>query len=258
MTHDPSYRRILNRMGYYNYHNALINRHLNQEGGWDSHLVRSREFIMKALDLYKPDRVTVLGSGWLLELPIAEMIEKDIKVRLVDIIHPPDVISQAAGLKNVELIETDITGGLIENVWREVAKHPFYKKLKSLESINIPEYQPGYDTGMVLSLNLLTQLEYLLVLFLKKQASIKEEELSLFKSEIQKKHIDFLIKYHSVLISDISETITKKSGQTDTFPTLATNLPPTDFREEWSWSFDKAGSDNYTSSSLLKVVALTF
>jgi hypothetical protein len=258
MTHDPSYRRMLNRMGYYNYHNALINRHLNQNGGWESHLVRSREFIMKALDLYKPDRVTVLGSGWLLDLPITEMIEKNIKVRLVDIVHPPDVISQAADLKNVELVEADITGGLIENVWREVAKHPFYKKLKSLENIIVPEYQPGYDPGMVLSLNLLTQLEYLLVLFLKKRASISREELSLFKSEIQKKHLDFLKKHHSVLISDISETITKKSGPTDTFPTLATNLPSSDFREEWTWSFDKAGSDNYTSSSLLNVVALTF
>ena len=245
-------------MGYYDYHNALINRHMNQEGGWDSHLVRSRGFIMKALDLYKPERVTVLGSGWLLDLPIAEMIEKNIKVKLVDIVHPPDVISQAAGLKNVELIEADITGGLIENVWREVAKHPFYKKLKSLENIIVPEYQPGYDPGMVLSLNLLTQLEYLLVLFLKKRASISETELSLFKSKIQTKHLDFLKKYHSVLISDISGTITKKSGQTDIFPTLATNLPPSDFREEWTWSFDKAGTDNYTSSSLLKVVALTF
>ena len=174
MTHDPSYRRILNRMGYYNYHNALINRHLNQEGGWDSHLARSREFIMKALNLIKPERVTVLGSGWLLELPIAEIIEKNIKVRLVDIVHPPDVISQAAGLKNVELIEADITGGLIENVWREVAKHPFYKKLKSLENIIVPEYQPGDDPGIVLSLNILTQLEYLLVLFLKQHALIKE------------------------------------------------------------------------------------
>jgi len=258
MTHDTSYRRMLNKMGYYNYHNALINRHMNQEGGWDSHLVHTREFIMKALDLYKPEKVTVLGSGWLLDLPFAEMIEKNIKVRLVDIVHPPEVISQAAGFKNVELTEADITGGLIENVWREVVKHPFYKKLKSLENISIPEYQPGYDPGMVLSLNLLTQLEYLLVLFLKKQALIKEEELSQFKSEIQKKHLDFLKKHHSVLISDISETITKKSGQTDTFPTLATNLPPSDFKEEWTWSFDKAGSDNYTISSLLNVVALTF
>jgi hypothetical protein len=257
MTRDPSYRRMLNKMGYYNYHNALINRHLSQDGGWDSHLVRSREFIMKALDLYKPGTVTVLGSGWLLELPIAEMLEKEIKIKLVDIVHPPDVVSQAAGLKNVELIEADITGGLIENVWREVTKHPFFKKLKSIENIIVPEYQPEYDPGMVLSLNLLTQLEYLLVLFIKKHALISEAKLSQFKSEIQKKHLDFLKKHRSVLISDISETIIKKTGQTDIYPTLATSLPPSDFSEEWTWSFDKAGSDNYTSSSLLKVVALT-
>ena len=65
MTHSISYRRILNRMGYYDYQNGLIYNHLNQEGGWDSHLDHCRNFINRALDYYKPEKVTVLGSGWL-------------------------------------------------------------------------------------------------------------------------------------------------------------------------------------------------
>jgi len=74
-------------MGYYNYQNGLIIHHVNQEGGWESHQERCRSFILKALELYKPQKVTVLGSGWLLELPFAELIEQTEKVCLIDIIH---------------------------------------------------------------------------------------------------------------------------------------------------------------------------
>jgi hypothetical protein len=258
MTYTQAYRRMLNKMGYYNYHNALLDRHLNQEGGWDSHLDSCRSFILKALDYHKPGEVTVLGSGWLLELPVAEMVEKNIKVRLVDIIHPPEVINQAGGLKNIELISDDLTGGLIEKVWLEKGKHNFFNKLKSLENIFIPEYKPAYDPGMIISLNLLTQLEYLLIQFLKTVSGIKEEEFALFRSEIQKKHIDFLKKHNSVLISDVTEITTNNSRLVSEIPTLMTELPKALFREEWSWNFGKAGSDYYNSRSELKVYALTF
>jgi len=244
-------------MEYYNYQNRLIFRHMNQEGGWDSHIEHCRSFIIKALDFYKPEKVTVLGSGWLLELPLAEMIEKTDRVYLVDIVHPPDVINQARRLKNVELIDQDVTGGLIEEVWQKTGKHSFLNKLQSLRDISIPEYKPDSDPGMVISLNILTQLESLLIDFLRKRSKIKKEEFNCFRAEIQKKHIDFLKKHKSVLISDIAEVITNKSGNVTTTPTLATDLPLCMFSEEWTWNFDQTGADFYNSRSLLKVIALT-
>ena len=38
MTYSESHRRMLIKMGYCNYQNELIYRHLNQGGDWDSHL----------------------------------------------------------------------------------------------------------------------------------------------------------------------------------------------------------------------------
>jgi hypothetical protein len=257
MTHSIEYRRLLNKMGYYNYQNGLIYRHLNQEGGWDNHLEHCRSFIMRALDFYKPDKVTVLGSGWLLELPLSEMIEKTGKICLVDIVHPPEVISQAGSLKNVELVEQDVTGGLIEEVWQKTGRYSIFNKLQSLESINIPQYNPDIDPGMVISLNILTQLESLLVDFLRKRSKIKEEEFNRFRTEIQKKHIDFLKNHRSVLITDYTEVTTDKSGGITTVTTLVTDLPAGKFSEEWTWNFDLKRSDYYNSSSLMKVIAVT-
>ena len=99
MTHSISYRRMLNKMGYYNYQNGLIYHHINQHGGWENHEEHCRGFIIKALDFYKPEKVTVLGSGWLLELPLAELVERTGKICLVDIVHPPDVIKSGQMLQ---------------------------------------------------------------------------------------------------------------------------------------------------------------
>jgi len=257
MTLNTEYRRMLHKLGYYNYHNAFIHRHLNQEGGWDSHLEHCRNFIIKVLDYNKPEKVTVLGSGWLLELPLAEMIERTKKVCLIDIIHPPGIISQAGSLGNVELIEEDVTGGLIEEVWQKAGRYSFFKKMKSLDEIVIPEYKPFTDPGMVLSLNILTQLEILLIAFIKKRSVIKDEEFNRFRREIQKKHIDFLRKHRSVLISDYSEVFTDKSGINTTIPTMVTDLPPALFNDKWTWKFEQTGAYRYNSRSVMKVVALS-
>jgi hypothetical protein len=248
---------MLNKLGYYNYHNALLNRSLNQEGGWDSHCERCRSYILNGLDRYKPEKVTVLGSGWLLDLPLVEIAEKTGKVCLIDIIHPPEVISQTGTLRNVELLEEDVTGGLIEEVWQKAGKSSFFNKLKSLEDIIIPEYSPTADPGLVISLNILTQLEYLLVEFLKKRASIREEELTQFRSQIQKKHIDFLKKHRSILISDYAEVFTDKTGNITTIPTLMTNLSHGQFKEEWTWQFEQTDNYLYNSTSVMNVIAIS-
>jgi hypothetical protein len=247
---------MLTRMGYYNYQKGLIIHHVNQEGGWGNHLERCRGLIIRALDMYKPEKVTVLGSGWLLDLPLAELMERTGKVFLIDIIHPPDVASQVNRYKNVELIEQDITGGLIEEVWQKTRQNSFFRKVSSLKNISVEEYKPGDDPGMVISLNILTQLESLLIDLLKKRSKIAEEELSLFKSTIQKKHIDFLRKHKSVLITDYAEVITNKSGSTKTTATLLTDLPESLFYEEWTWNFDQTGADLYNSRSQFMIKGL--
>jgi hypothetical protein len=245
-------------MGYYAYQNGLIYNHLKQEGGWDGHLACCRNFILKALDYYKPSRITVLGSGWLLDLPLAEMLEKTGIIYLVDIVHPPEVVRQAGELGKIILVEQDITGGLIEEIWHVTSKFSFFRKLKSLESINIPVYVPAFDPGVVISLNILTQLESRLLEWLKSRSDVGDEEFLLFSKRIQERHIEFLSKNRSVLITDYEEIVTKKAGEVTTIPTLFASLPQGHFGEEWTWNFDLMGHENYTSRSVMKIRALTF
>jgi hypothetical protein len=256
MTYPDSYRRILNRMGYYDYQNGLIYRHLNQEGRWDSHLQNCRSFILKAVYQFRPDTVTVLGSGWLLDLPLAEIVEMNISIRLVDIVHPPEVRQQVAQFSGIELCEEDVTGGLISEVWKKAGNRFLFNKLKSISSISVPDYNPSRDPGMVVSLNILTQLESLPLSFLEKHTTLQKEELLGFRKTIQEKHLVFLEKHPSVLITDISEVVTEKSGLVSTVPNLLVDLPDGKYCEEWIWDFDLTGTDYYNRKSILKMKAV--
>jgi hypothetical protein len=243
-------------MGYYSYQNGLIYRHINQEGAWENHLKRSRQFIIRALDFYNPEKITVLGSGWLLDFPLAEVIERTKKICLIDIVHPPDVINQMASFKNVEVIEQDITGGLIEEVWLKCRNYSFLQRSQMLKNILIPVYKPLDDPGMVISLNILTQLESLLVKFIKKRSKTDKEDLKIFRAEIQKQHINFLMKHQSVLITDLAEVITSRNGSIETIPTMITDIPPCRICEEWTWNFDMTGADLYNCRSHFSILAL--
>jgi hypothetical protein len=141
-------------------------------------------------------------------------------------------------------------------VWQETGKYSFFNKLRSLENISIPEYSQEGDPGLVFSLNILTQLESLLIDFIRKRSKIREEEFTAFRAEIQKKHIDFLKKHESVLITDLSEIITDNSGRVTEEITMLTDLPAGKYREEWIWNFDYARSDFHTKRSVFKIVGI--
>jgi hypothetical protein len=256
MSLDETQRRILHRLDYYNYQHGFIVRHLKQGTGWDAHLEKCRRFILKSLEIHKPAKVTVLGSGWLLELPLAEIIEKVENVYLVDVVHPPEVIQQVSKIPAVKLLTEDVSGGLIEEIWKKTSKLPFFRKLDSLKEITIPEYKPDFDPGMVISLNILSQLEVLPLRYLTKKSKADEVELKAFRKEIQYKHVNFLKRYKSVLITDLTEIFTDKSGNKSEKVSIITELPAGQYRDDWTWDFDLLGSDFHGKRSVMEVAAI--
>lgn len=257
MSYTPEYRRILHKLGYYSYQSGLIYRHLNQEGGWDDHLRRCREYVLGAVETLSPKKVTILGSGWLLDLPLAELCEKNISVDLVDIVHPPDVARQVKDIVNVNVVEADATGGLVQEVWNKAGKGFFFRKM-NLPEMNVPVYEPESDPGLVVSLNLLTQLEYLPVDFLRRKTKATELELTGIRTEIQEKHLLFLKKNKSVLISDTEEIFYSGNTVQEVVPTVLAAIPEGDNSNEWEWGFDLKGSDYHNRRSKMKVTAITY
>jgi hypothetical protein len=243
-------------MGFYNYQRGLIYHHIEEEGSWNTHLKNCRDFILKSLDFHKPSIVTVLGSGWLLDLPLTEMSDRASEINLVDIVHPPEVKSQVSSMKNVVLREEDVSGGLISEVWDKAGRRYFFNKLHSLNDIRIPEYKPQFNTGMVVSLNIFTQLEALPVELLKRKSVADEESFLLFRKAIQNSHLSFLKSHNSVLITDLSEVITESSGRINEISSVLVDLPEGRQKKEWTWNFDSRNSDYYRKKSVFRVGAI--
>jgi hypothetical protein len=177
-------------------------------------------------------------------------------LKLISHLSSPEVRSQINELKNVVLKEEDVTGGLIEEVWHKAGHRSFLNKLRDLDDITIPVYHPSYETGLIISMNILTQLEELPVKLLKKKSVAGDESFLTFRKSIQKNHISFLKQHDSVLITDISEVITEKSGNIIEKQSVLVQIPQARFKEEWTWDFDLKDSDYYSKKSIFKVSAI--
>jgi hypothetical protein len=258
MTYDAGYRSILGRMGYYSYQSGLIYRHLGQEGGWDTHLARCRNYIINAAARFNPTAITVLGSGWLLDLPLAELTENTGMIYLVDIVHPPEVREQVSKYSTVKLVEADLTGGLVKEVWNKAGGFSLFKKSIPLAEFKMPEFKPDFEPGLVISLNILTQLENLPVELVKRKIKADENELTDFRRRIQQSHLDFILKHRSVLITDFEEVYSSEKNENKVVGTMLVKADGGIEREEWTWDFDLRESDYYRSRSVMKVIAVTF
>ena len=156
----------------------------------------------------------------------------------------------------MELSEEDVSGGLIEEVWKKAGSKSIFNRLTSLETIVIPEYKPLEDPGLVISLNILTQLEILPEKLLRKKSKATDEDIKKFKKETQEKHIRFLSAHPSIIISDIAEILIEADGSLIENNTLLAELPQGKLSESWMWDFDLKHADYNRKKSKFKVVAL--
>ncbi len=155
--------RPLRDMGYLSELIAIGARHRRCRAAWADHLSRSRQAILDAA-AQAPNRrkAIVLGSGRLLDVPLAALAAQFESVTLVDAVHPLAARWQARRQANVTLVTRDVTG-IIDALhrWRPGEPLPVPR---SLDMIHAP------DVDLVVSLNLLSQLGVLPSEWIEKRA----------------------------------------------------------------------------------------
>ena len=253
MMKSVSTRRILKRMAYLADQEGIIRRYLREHGGWDEHLLKCREFIIDRVRMRSVTDVTILGSGWLLDVPLEELSELCNSITLIDINHPRQIRRKVKQYRNVRLQEDDITGGLIKHIWQLSRK-----KIDSLDSVVIPVYKFDYNPGLLISLNILTQTDTLINDFLINRMSIDIEEQRRFRRRIQESHLALLKPYPHLLISDFEEDIIDiDSGLVvKTNPLIFCEMPEDNNKEEWLWVFDSSGEYYRRRRVSFKVMAI--
>jgi hypothetical protein len=248
--------KILRQMGFLRDQEGIMNRYLSEKGNWNEHLDNTKDFIAQSFTKQEIESVAILGSGWLLDVPIEKLITRFKHIYLVDIRHPRQIRRKFAALDHVELVEADLTGGAIEQVW-EISRKSDGRRAKDLpDMLHLKPPLTGISPDAFVSVNLLNQLDIILTDFLRDRGWFRDESPDAFRSLLQSFHLEWILQRPGCLVSDISELCTGKDGIESSTPLLYTSLPEGFRFRRWNWEFDTRGTYRHGFQTRMEVSAV--
>ncbi len=247
-------------MDYLSDQSGIIDRYLGQSDQWEDHLEKTSAFILKSLADRHPGQILILGSGWLLDVPLEEIYSCCRNVTLVDIYHPPQVIHKIRKYPGIIPVYADITGGLIKDT---------YDMVKQCRKTGTP-FDPGNltiripDPGIkekdvyVISLNILDQLDSLIRDYINRWFVVPSGVLENFRARIQEAHVSMVSAYPFCIIADDHEILFNSQGEErQGEKLLLTTLPGGNHEEEWTWKFDNHFGYNEGYKTWFRVKAVS-
>lgn len=241
-------------LGYLKELIAIEARYRLCKSGWDSHIKHTKETILSCIDLC-PDRhkALIIGSGNLIDLPLAELCSAFEHVVLVDIYHMPELKKVCNVFSNISLVSADVTGIALK----------LYDSKPKPEGL-LPEplaYIPqSDDASLVVSLNILSQLPIVPSYFLTDKLKWDEEsaKLKAWQRDIMQSHYDALNNLNCTvcLISDWMMLYKAKDGSTIESHITAPILQDIQANKQWDWLIAPLGTESKKYSITLKVKAV--
>jgi hypothetical protein len=251
------YAKIIRRMGFVKDQEGIMNRYLGESAQWQHHLEKTRSFIAGSFIGSPADSVAVLGSGWLLDVPLDELRLRFGQVYLVDIHHPPQIRKKVAGMEGVELVEEDLSGGAIEQVWKLLRKNKSgIPATRFAEEMSLTRPLAGIQPDALISVNLLNQLDILLCDHIRRKLPFQQELSLSFRAAIQAFHLEWITRKAGCLVTDTTEHRIPLKGNISSKPLLYTDLPEGIRRDKWQWDFDSRGTYHPGSRTHMEVQAV--
>jgi len=220
------------RMGYLTELIAIRFRHRRCHVAWDPHLKNCRELIRSVIpSCTERQKVIVLGSGNVLDIPLTDLARQFEEVTLIDICHLPATRRLTRRFKNIRLLESDISG----------VADALDRWLAGPRQSALPD--PAIDQTLlngasyVISANLLAQLPLVPLSFLARQATdIDDGTLSAFARKVIDFHLS-LLRSLNCPVTLITETLrlTKNRQQTVGKDDPLFGSPLSYAGEEWWW-----------------------
>ena len=239
------------RLGYLHEAIAIRERHARNREAWEAHLRDCQNFVMKAAtECRGTGDCVILGSGLLLDVPLAELAQKFARVHLVDLVHLPEVHQAVRSYANVKLKDADVTGLV----------RPLAKPNRALSENPMPQPAPPRDlpTGdLVVSLNLLSQLPLRLINAACAGRSLPQAALAGWIKDIQQSHWDWLrtLAPCRCIITDQKHTVRNRDGEILRVDAMVDPGMLPNPQENWSWQLAPPGEINRSESTEADVSA---
>jgi hypothetical protein len=232
----------LRRLGYLGEVIGTQSRYRRCRAAWAPHLENSRRAILAAAaDTPGRRKVTVLGSGLLLDVPLAELAARFDEVALVDVVHLRPARRAARRFSNVRLVAADVSG-VIGKLAGPGGVPP---------SLDLPEG----DADLVVSANLLTQLPFLPCRWLSRRAD-SEEAIAAFARALMRQHLQALARLPGrvCLITEVEQRLCDGEDTVETFDPLY-GLDVGAATGEWLWDIAPRPEINRRYDVRYRVVA---
>lgn len=213
---------------------------------WDSHVVETRRLILQiAEECPRKRKLVVMGAGLIQDVPVFGLSKWFEEVILVDMVFLRATRKEVSDLKNVRLIEADVTETIHALSRDSGAPLPRSQPTRFLD-------EPTID--LAISVNLLSQLPVIPKRFLPREDS---PELDAWSRDLQAAHLDYLHKLpgRKILITDTGGMHRDRDGKVvhewDNLHDLAMPKPDA----EWEWKIAPAPEADRKLDHVFRVAA---
>ncbi len=231
---------------------GILARYLREKDNWDLHLNNTKHYILNYFNENNPTNIMVIGSGWLLDFPEVILVNTEVNVILCDISHPAQIVNKYKNSKNIHFKRMDATGGLLKLAENSNTISEFITQLSGFKNnLDFTQY------NMVVSLNVLNQLDILLVEYLETKFEVNDEYKQKIKQIVQEQHLSILPKGSSVLITDYIEKSITNTGVVADKGLVNTDLGIYSNIKKWNWVFDTHKRYRSGVNTTMEVIAIS-
>lgn len=239
----------INRL-YKNDQLGIYKRYLRELDNWNIHLQNCKNFILNQVAELNPEKIAFLGSGWLLDVPVSQLLAQNKVMHFYDIVHPKQIQHKYRNDKRVRFVQKDLTGVL------DILNQQNTPNLTAdFFQNNVVKLNEKYD--ILVSLNIMNQLDGLLYESLSK---IKVPAVKLnfdFRKTIQSNHLQLLAQNNAILITDYQELLVNAKNEVVKHTDLIyVDVPENEKTKHWSWIFDTHKTYRSKFNTIFKVKAL--
>jgi hypothetical protein len=244
---------FVRRLGYLDETISMRGRYRRNRTAWQPHLDNTRRFILAVAEkVQNRNKVVILGSGLLLDVPLAELSAMFREVVLMDIVCLPEVRRQIREHGNVSFIEHDVTN---------IAERLYANRLQGINEL--PKVVPApsefdKDAGLIISLNILSQLWVVPRTFASTQRpALSHDLVEDWCRQIVESHYASLASMSCdvCLVADHEFIKRDKGGSIISRASTLYDLRLPDPDASWTWNIVPAGNDGRSSSKELNVGA---